>query len=111
MNKEQLNEKFKGFKEKAKETCFGILTLIEEHPVASAMLISVSVKVVSKAIKCAGIYNDNVHRNRDFYDPRRGMYVRTRRTPTTRELLEIDRRYKNGESYVSILADLGLTRR
>lgn len=60
-----------------------------------------------------GLLNDinNDPRNkRDcrFYDPRTGRYSYSRRPLDWRETEELDRRYRNGESYSSILHDMRL---
>lgn len=47
-------------------------------------------------------------RERRFYDPRKGRYSEARRNLSKKELGEIERRYDNGESYRSILDDMGL---
>lgn len=43
-----------------------------------------------------------------YYDKRRGHYVETRRKLNSRELRELDRRYKNGEDYSEILYSMKL---
>jgi len=111
MDKELIKQKIHKYCEKVKNGFNNTVKWAEEHPAAAAMIVAGTGTALTKGVKYAQIYADHIHRTHDFYDPRRGLYVRTRRTPTTRELLEIDRRYKNGESYVSILADLGLTKR
>lgn len=50
---------------------------------------------------------DKLHERR-FYDPRKGRYVESRRKLNTKEELELERRYNQGESYRSILYDMGL---
>lgn len=45
-----------------------------------------------------------------FYDCRNGRYTYTKRIPKGREEAEIERRYKSGESYRSILTDMGLAK-
>ena len=47
-------------------------------------------------------------RERRFYDPRKGRYSEARRNLSKKELTQIERRYDNGESYRSILDDMGL---
>ena len=47
-------------------------------------------------------------RERRFDDPRKGRYSEARRNLSRKELGEIERRYDNGESYRSILDDMGL---
>ena len=48
----------------------------------------------------------NLHN--DMYDRRAGHYVSVKRKLTGRELEELDRRYKSGESYSKILSDMRL---
>lgn len=45
-----------------------------------------------------------------YYDRRRGHYVETRRKLKSSELLELDKRYKNGEDYTTILNSMRLTK-
>ena len=45
-----------------------------------------------------------------YFDKRRGHYVETRRKLNSRELLELDRRYKAGEDYTEILYSMRLTK-
>lgn len=47
-------------------------------------------------------------RERRFYDPRKGRYSEARRNLSKKELNQIEKRYDNGESYRSILDDMGL---
>ena len=47
-------------------------------------------------------------RERRFYDPRKGRYSEARRNLSKKELNQIERRYDSGESYRSILDDMGL---
>lgn len=54
--------------------------------------------------------NNDPRNNRDcrFWDPRTGRYSYSRRPLDWRETEELDRRYRNGESYSSILHDMRL---
>ena len=55
-------------------------------------------------------YLDRFEKETRFYDPRLGRYSYTRRMPTPNELLEIEKRYRSGESYRRILDDLRILR-
>ena len=68
-------------------------------------------KAVEGTVDVAGVaklHEDKVHRERDFYDPRVGKTTRASRKLKSYELNEIERRYNRGESYQSILFDMGL---
>lgn len=78
------------------------------HPVESLALMGAVTSAVSKGYKCAKLYEDKVHRERDFYDPRCGKTTRAKRKLKPWEYDEVEFRYESGESYNSILRDMGL---
>lgn len=53
-------------------------------------------------------YMTRDERDRRFYDNRMGRYVYARRVPSNYEMQEIERRYRDGESYREILHSMGL---
>ena len=62
-------------------------------------------KHTSRAYKAK---QEELHWERDFYDPRTGTHYTTKRTPSQRQRVEIDRRFRNGEMKGEILRDMGL---
>lgn len=80
----------------------------KDHPVETLSIIGGVATGASKAYKFAKLHEDKVHRERDFYDPRVGKTTRASRKLKSYELNEIERRYSRGESYQSILFDMGL---
>ena len=79
-----------------------------EHPseaLTAAAAIGGVLKVSSRTLR---VFAENRRRDLDFYDPRTGRHVWAKRKPTARESVEIDRRYRAGESYEQILWEMRL---
>lgn len=75
------------------------------------IVIPVIVAVGGTAKKAAGahkVHEEQKERLTRFYDPRKRTYTYTKRIPKNKELLELERRYENGESYREILTDMNL---
>lgn len=64
--------------------------------------------VCGKATKVYMTRREDLIRERRFYDPRFGRYSTARRRLKPAELRQVDERYAAGESYRSILDDMGL---
>lgn len=54
------------------------------------------------------IKSEQNHRDLDHYDPRTGVWSQSKRKLSKKERLVMDERYKNGESKIKILEDLGV---
>jgi len=93
---------------RAKMKAGDVVRWIKEHPVEAAALGTAAVTVANKGAKIYGIHSEMKRRDTDFYDPRTGTHAFTRRRLKAREQAEIDRRYNQGESYVSIFNDMNL---
>lgn len=84
---------------------------VKEHPLEAATTVGTLFAGYKKLHSMRLDYIEEDRRHRDFYDPRTGKHVWARRKLTTRELMRIDARYKAGDSYTQILADMGLLAR
>ena len=60
-------------------------------------------KIGNNAIKNARVDKEEKRRKCDYYDPRTGKHWYTRKPLNTKEELEFERRYRNGESTGDIL--------
>lgn len=84
---------------------------VKEHPLEAATTVGTLFAGYKKLHSMRLDYVEEDRRHRDFYDPRTGKHVWARRKLTARELMRIDARYKAGDSYTQILADMGLLAR
>lgn len=114
MTKEELNQKVKIWKweinnwvyrqeEKAK-------WLWDNHSKEIVVLVPVAVATAEKLIRGVrrshNLKEEKYLKENYVYDRSRGCYIELRRKLTNRELLELDRRKKNGESLIEILASM-----
>lgn len=81
-----------------KEVAIGVAT------VAIPSIAAFGGKVVSRN----KVAKEEKRRARDYYDPRTGRHWVCKRTPSMKDQLRIEARYKAGESYGSILKDMKL---
>ena len=95
-------------KKKVMDAATKTVKWVKENPIAAATIAGAVASSASKGYRAYQIYEEKVARNRRFYDPRTGKYTTSRRNLRGWELDEIEERYNNGESYNSILRDLGL---
>ena len=79
-----------------------------EHPVEAVAFAGVGLKLTDKVSKMYCAHKEDVRRERNFYDTRTGKNTKANRRPTHKQAREIDERFKRGESYISILSDMGL---
>lgn len=112
-NKTSVNElKFKIWLSNAKKKVVDAATKtvkwVKENPIAAATIAGAVASSASKGYRAYRLHEEKVARDRRFYDPRTGKYTTSRRNLKGWELDEIEERYNNGESYNSILRDLGL---
>ena len=118
MDKTLLKFKFESAKRKAAEVAgkgielakAGIEYTKENKEIIIPIVIG-GTTIAKKMAKEHSAKQEEKNRLTRYYDPRRGKYTHTKRIPTNREALEIERRYDAGESYRSILSDMGLARR
>ena len=95
-------------KETVKKAVVATADFCRDHPVEASLVAGAVVKAVKVVNKVAVVGREERDKRRRFYDNRLGRYSRSRRDLTGREELEIERRYRGGESYREILDDLGL---
>ena len=91
-----------------KRTVNGAARWFMDNKEFALVVIPVAAGIVTKVYKLVMTRREDLIRARRFYDPRRGRYSTARRTLSSGELREIDSRYAAGESYRSILDDMGL---
>ena len=116
-----MREKLRKLKEEIKTKFWRVVNylqdLIVNRPEVVVAFIGFFATILRGTLKMAHNYNLN-KRVKDekelktcyYYDKRHGHYVKTIRPLTGRELLELDRRYKKGESYSEILSSMKLLR-
>lgn len=85
-----------------------VKNFVVNNPVESAAIAGAAMTIVSKGTKAYCTHAENVRRETDFYDTRTGTHAHAKRRLKTREQTEIDERFRNGESYISILNDMNL---
>ena len=115
-------EKVKGGFRKAKEKTISAVKeiggFVAEHPLATLLIVSSSVKLITAGANAyAHCKNANSRareldraddREQSVYDRRNGIYYMTRRPMTTAEKIELSNRRRNGEDVGEILTDMNL---
>lgn len=96
----------------AKAWCSEKWEIIKENKETVIAVGSVAVPAVVEVVKMASKRHarraDDKHRKTEMWDPVEGHWWKLRRELTSRELLEIEHRVKNGEPRGEVLADMGL---
>lgn len=106
--KSKLGDLVTNAKTKVADTGKAALKWVGEHPLEATTLAGVAASLGSKGFKAYKIHTEEKHRERTFYDPRKGRYSTARRNLRNYEIDEIETRYDDGESYHHILMDMGL---
>lgn len=99
---------FHDTKKKVTDTAKSAANWVAENPVTTAIIVGCVSSMASKGYRTYKIHDENVRRERSFYDNREGRYSRAKRNLKHYELDEIETRYHNGESYHHILMDMDL---
>lgn len=95
--KEWCSEKWEIIKQN-KETVIGV----------GSFAVPAVIEVVNISGKRRARRADDKHRKTEMWDPVEGHWWKLRRELSSRELLEVEHRVKNGESRGEVLADMGL---
>lgn len=75
------------------------------------VLIPALAKTANGAARAYAEHKEDERRQKDIFDPRTGDHWFTKRPLTSKEKLELERRYDNGERKGQILDDMGLLKR
>lgn len=109
--------KREGLKRKAKGAIDGVKKKVNQfvdwamlHPGEAIAILTLGAGVLKKGCGTIESVAENRRRDLDFYDPRTGRHTIAKRRPSARESVEIDRRYRAGESYEEILWTMRLHR-
>ena len=107
-----MKEKWEAFKATVKMKADQAWKFAEENPkfvlMAASMILPATASLAKSATRSASNREEQLHRERDIYDPRRGHTYRCKRAPKSYEWEEIDQRHKEGEDYSSILRSMRL---
>ena len=106
--KEALKKRLKDGWEFAKEKVGEGINWVMEHPVESAGMAAAASTAISKTVRHRTVKTEERRRETEFYDPRTGMYAKSRRPLTAREKLAAERRYKEGFSWNQVLDEMRL---
>ena len=83
----------------------------EEIIVLGPILVVSTEKLIRSARRRQNLKEEKYLKENYVYDRSRGCYIELRRKLTNRELLELDRRRRNGESLIEILSSMRVTKR
>ena len=108
INKENLKRKAKDIYDGAKKQAVKAANYCMEHPVEALSILTAVTACTNKLVRYKQTKAEDRRRQVDFYDNRLGTHAIARRPLSTKEALEVEKRYKNGESYKSILWDMRL---
>ena len=97
---------------RTRQKAYAVGKFVKAHPVESIAVATTVIGVTGKAVASGNRKRadkiEEKRRDRDCYDPRTGEHYIARRKLTNDERLELERRYKDGESKGEILRDMGL---
>lgn len=85
-----------------------VMAWIAENKLLAFAIFSAVTKTVKYGVKAYSIKKEDEWRNRRFYDRRTDRWSYARKNITKRQEAIIERRYQDGETYRSILDDMGL---
>lgn len=91
---------------KAKAAVFKVVDFAVENPLLTAIVVGSASSAISKGASAYKTFAEDRRRRRDFFDPRTGMHVLTRRNLDSQETAYVDRRYRAGDSYAQIFNDM-----
>lgn len=119
MTKEELKQKAKVFRWEVDNWCFRqeekLKWLWQNHKqeilVLTPVLIGTTEKVIRGVRRDKNLKEERYLKENYVYDRSRGCYIELRRKLTNRELLELDRRYRNGESLIEVLSSMRVVKR
>ncbi len=106
--------KFASQKQKAKAAIrsagMAIVDFVRYNPGEAAAIASAAGLIATKATKAYVVHAEDRRRKCDFYDPRTGDHVVTKKPLSQKQHVAVDRRYREnrGESYVSIFDSMGI---
>jgi hypothetical protein len=110
--KEKVTDSFRRGVDWTKQKAENIGTVIKDHPQETLAVVCILGPGLLKCANSAIRYRQQQAQLRydecDYYDNRTAEHWYTKRPLTTREKLELERRYQNGESKGSILKSKGL---
>ena len=113
--KDKLNRAWIEIKKKAyealamiKRAFFAVVNFMKENPLVAVALIGLAKSLLTNSSRLISQYHDRERHDRGFFDRRKGKWSYAKKTPNRYQLEEIEWRYNNGESYRSILDDLGI---
>ena len=108
--KEKAKDLFGRIKVKATDTYNGAKRTIEEHPGETFTILVISIpgilKVVNSLIRSGQADKERRFDECDYYDPRTGEHWYTRKPLTANQKLNLEQRYKAGESKGEILKSM-----
>lgn len=93
-----------------KDTVRDIWEFCKDNPAEAAAIAGSGAIIARKAVKAHEINAEDRRRRKDFYDPRSGDHVITKRPLTPKQKVEVDRRRREDEkeTYVHIFDDMGI---
>lgn len=110
--KEKAKSFWAGAKIKAKDAWNGTKQFVSDNKSAIMFYTFVLgpglIKLTDTAMKSRRMNKERRYDECDYYDPRTGEHWYTRKPLSTYQKLELERRYKNGESKGSILRSMNM---
>lgn len=83
----------------------------EEIIVLTPVVVATTEKLIRTGRRSKRLKEERYLKDSYVYDRSRGCYIELRRKLTNRELLELDRRKRNGESLIEILSSMRVLKR
>jgi hypothetical protein len=93
---------------RVKESGKNLLHYCAEHPMVAIAITSAAATGIQKGTKLWIDHTETVRRDRSFWDPRVGKYTKIRRKLKPYEQVQAEARFKAGEGWSEIFADMDL---
>ena len=108
--KQKVHDTVSTVKQKVEDGAKAVGKTVKEHPVESFTLACIALpgvlKCANSAIRASQASKEARYNECDYYDPRTGEHWYTRKPLTANQKLNLEQRYKLGESKGSILRDM-----
>lgn len=108
--KQKVHDAASTVKQKVEDGAKAVKKTVTDHPVESLTVLCFLgpglLKVANTAIRGAQINKETRYNECDYYDPRTGEHWYTKKPLTANQKLNLEQRYKLGESKGSILRDM-----
>lgn len=109
--KEAAKRKVKKVVDDAKKTAKNVGRWCVNHPGEAITIGLAAGTTINRGLKWHQTAMENYRRKVDYYDPRTGHHAIAKHPLSPKQQAQIERRYRNGETYTEVLYDMRLLKR